>query len=595
MSWTAPSDNGAAIDDYDVRYRTGGGSWTELPDTVKSTSTTATITGLTNGTAYEVQVRAGNSVGDGAWSASATGTPVAAAVPSAPSAPSLTAGDGQLGVSWTAPSDNGAAIDDYDLRYRTGGGSWTELPDAVKSTSTTATITGLTNGTAYEVQVRAGNSAGDGEWSASATGTPAAATSEDRAALVEFYNATNGANWGNNTNWNSSAPLDQWYGVFTNVNGRVRRLLLSDNQLTGSIPSSLGSLTNLERLYLNDNQLTGSIPSSLGSLTNLRSLLLNFNQLTGSIPSSLGSLTNLRDLWLQRNQLTGSIPSSMGSLTNLEELILSDNQLTGSIPSSMGSLTNLQKWYLYNNQLTGSIPSSLGSLTNLEELILSDNQLTGSIPSSLGSLTNLQKLWLDNNQLTGSIPSSLGSLTNLEELILFDNQLTGSIPSSLGSLTNLEDLILSDNQLTGSIPSSLGSLTNLQAVDLHDNQLTGSIPSSLGSLTNLTRLDLRYNQLTGSIPAALCRFTFSINPQQGGVDLPCSESDTVGALEARLVRTELPEPPGDGRRSIGRRRRVTARRSTTTTCGTAPMRNRTRGPNSPTPRRAPRPARRSRA
>ena len=543
MSWTAPSDNGAAIDDYDVRYRTGGGSWTELPDTVKSTSTTATITGLTNGTAYEVQVRAGNSVGDGAWSASATGTPVAAAVPSAPSAPSLTAGDGQLGVSWTAPSDNGAAIDDYDLRYRTGGGSWTELPDAVKSTSTTATITGLTNGTAYEVQVRAGNSAGDGEWSASATGTPAAATSEDRAALVEFYNATNGANWGNNTNWNSSAPLDQWYGVFTNVNGRVRRLLLSDNQLTGSIPSSLGSLTNLERLYLNDNQLTGSIPSSLGSLTNLRSLLLNFNQLTGSIPSSLGSLTNLRDLWLQRNQLTGSIPSSMGSLTNLEELILSDNQLTGSIPSSMGSLTNLQKWYLYNNQLTGSIPSSLGSLTNLEELILSDNQLTGSIPSSLGSLTNLQKLWLDNNQLTGSIPSSLGSLTNLEELILFDNQLTGSIPSSLGSLTNLEDLILSDNQLTGSIPSSLGSLTNLQAVDLHDNQLTGSIPSSLGSLTNLTRLDLRYNQLTGSIPAALCRFTFSINPQQGGVDLPCSESDTVGALEARLV-------PGDGQLTV---------------------------------------------
>ncbi len=154
VSWIAPLDSGAAIDDYDVRYRPAGGSWTELPDAVKSTSTTATITGLTNGTAYEVQVRAGNSVGDGPWSASATGTPVGVA--SAPSAPRLTAGDGQLGVSWTAPSDNGAAIDDYDVRYRPAGGSWTELPDAVKSTSTTATIPGLTNGTAYEVQVRAG-------------------------------------------------------------------------------------------------------------------------------------------------------------------------------------------------------------------------------------------------------------------------------------------------------------------------------------------------------------------------------------------------------------------------------------------------------
>ena len=327
VSWTAPSDNGAAIDDYDLRYRTGGGSWTELPDAVKSTSTTATITGLTNGTAYEVQVRAGNSVGDGAWSASATGTPVAAAaVPSAPSAPSLTAGDGQLGVSWTAPSDNGAAIDDYDLRYRPAGGSWTELPDAVKSTSTTATITGLTNGTANEVQVRAGNSVGDGEWSASATGTPAAATSEDRAALVEFYNATNGANWGNNTNWNSSAPLDQWYGVFTNANGRVTDLDLDTNGLTGSIPSSLGSLTNLAWLDLSNNQLTGSIPSSLGSLTNLTHLWLNGNQLTGSIPAALCRFESI----INPQQGGVDLPCSESDTVDALEarLVSGDGQLT---------------------------------------------------------------------------------------------------------------------------------------------------------------------------------------------------------------------------------------------------------------------------
>ena len=183
MSWTAPADNGAAIDDYDVRYRTGGGSWRELADDVKSTSTTATITGLTNGTAYAVQVRAGNSAGDGPWSASATGTPVAtASAPAAPSRPTLTAGDGQLGARWTAPSDSGAAIDDYDVRYRTGDGSWRELADDVKSTSTTTTITGLTNGTAYAVQVRAGNSAGDGPWSVISIGTTVATVSQDRAA-----------------------------------------------------------------------------------------------------------------------------------------------------------------------------------------------------------------------------------------------------------------------------------------------------------------------------------------------------------------------------------------------------------------------------
>ena len=49
---------------------------------------------------------------------------------------------------------------------------------------------------------------------------------DDRAALEALYDTTNGANWANNTNWNSSAPLGQWYGVFTNANGRVTQLVL---------------------------------------------------------------------------------------------------------------------------------------------------------------------------------------------------------------------------------------------------------------------------------------------------------------------------------------------------------------------------------
>ena len=57
----------------------------------------------------------------------------------------------------------------------------------------------------------------------------------DRAVLIEFYNATNGANWTNSTNWNSSAPLNAWHGVDTDSNDRVTRLELDENQLTGSI------------------------------------------------------------------------------------------------------------------------------------------------------------------------------------------------------------------------------------------------------------------------------------------------------------------------------------------------------------------------
>ena len=206
---------------------------------------------------------------------------------------------------------------------------------------------------------------------------------EDRAVLEAFYHATGGPNWTNSTNWLTDAPLDEWVGVGTNHNDRVMRLDLHDNQLTGLIPSSLGSLTNLEYLRLSRNQLTGSIPPSLGSLTNLEYLWLSRNQLTGSIPPSLGSLTNLRLLSLGVNQLTGSIPSSLGSLTNLYYLGLLINQLTGSIPPSLGSLTNLEYLQLGVNQLTGSIPSSLGSLTNLELTLELDGQPVDGVDSVL--------------------------------------------------------------------------------------------------------------------------------------------------------------------------------------------------------------------
>ena len=62
----------------------------------------------------------------------------------------------------------------------------------------------------------------------------------DRAALVALYNATDGNNWTDNTNWLSDRPLNQWHGVGTNEQGRVAWLDLPENQLSGSYPSRVG-------------------------------------------------------------------------------------------------------------------------------------------------------------------------------------------------------------------------------------------------------------------------------------------------------------------------------------------------------------------
>jgi hypothetical protein len=152
-------------------------------------------------------------------------------------------------------------------------------------------------------------------------------------------------------------------------------LYLLNNQLSGSIPSSLGNL-NVSYLYLNNNQLSGSIPSSLGNLINLAFLLLNNNQLSGSIPSSFGNLVHLYDLDLSSNQLSGSIPSSFGNLVNLNSLYVNNNQLSGSIPFSLGNLVNLYYLNLSHNKLSGKIPLGIANLQALRALRLSDNRFT---------------------------------------------------------------------------------------------------------------------------------------------------------------------------------------------------------------------------
>ena len=152
------------------------------------------------------------------------------------------------------------------------------------------------------------------------TATPTPPTDErDLAALIALYNATDGDNWADNTNWLSDAPLWEWYGVHTGDAGRVAALDLDDNQLSGEIPAELGNLDNLVSLDFSDNRLSGEIPAELGNLTNLEALDLSGNQLSGEIPPELSNLTNLDGLLLgsdDDNQLSGCIPAGLRDVPN---------------------------------------------------------------------------------------------------------------------------------------------------------------------------------------------------------------------------------------------------------------------------------------
>jgi hypothetical protein len=73
-------------------------------------------------------------------------------------------------------------------------------------------------------------------------------------------------------------------GGVTCADGNITELRLFENNLKGTIPSSLASLTELTMLGLDGNNLKGTIPSSLASLTKLGYLILDDNALTGLVP-----------------------------------------------------------------------------------------------------------------------------------------------------------------------------------------------------------------------------------------------------------------------------------------------------------------------
>jgi len=166
LSWTAPASNGgAAISDYRVQYSsTNGTTWTTFADAVSAT-TTATVTGLTNGVSYVFRVAALNAAGAGAATAkSAAVTP--RTVPGVPTGLTATAVAGKVNLAWTAPAaTGGAAISDYVIQYSgTSGATWTTFADAT-SASTSATVTGLSKGLSYVFRVAAVNAAGRGAFS----------------------------------------------------------------------------------------------------------------------------------------------------------------------------------------------------------------------------------------------------------------------------------------------------------------------------------------------------------------------------------------------------------------------------------------------
>ncbi|TPX64167.1 hypothetical protein CcCBS67573_g08482 [Chytriomyces confervae] len=148
-------------------------------------------------------------------------------------------------------------------------------------------------------------------------------------------------------------------GTIPSTIGAMTKLTIIDiglNGLTGEIPSSISQMSALQEMYIGFNKLSGEIPSSVSSMaSHLRVINMSNNKLTGPLPTSYGALTLLTELELQNNMLTGTIPSEYGSFTRMADFQLSNNQLTGSIPADLLGLPSGSLLYFQQNNLSGPL------------------------------------------------------------------------------------------------------------------------------------------------------------------------------------------------------------------------------------------------
>lgn len=188
---------------------------------------------------------------------------------------------------------------------------------------------------------------------------PTSSPLTQREALIDFYESTNGDGWNKKAQWLSLVDECEWYGIGCNSNGIVTTLILDNNNITGTIPESLGDLSLLREVELQDNSLTGTIPGSIGKLGVISAIDFSRNEIGGTIPDSLGNLRFLIGFRMSQNHLTGTIPSTIGGLPYLAHLYFSDNDLTGTIPDEFIFLFSIRFLWLHNNKLTGTISDGI--------------------------------------------------------------------------------------------------------------------------------------------------------------------------------------------------------------------------------------------
>lgn len=309
-------------------------------------------------------------------------------------------------------------------------------------------------------------------------------------------------------------PIPDW--IFDSWSSTLVRFQIHNTNRTGSLSDKITQMEALEQFIIGgpgdtigEGETMDDIPD-MSFMPSLRRINFYGGEWTGTLPTWLVNVANLEDIHFEDMNITGTIPAEWAN-ADFNNLHLENLNIEGTLPPAYQTAQSLQSIVLVDNEnmTFGDIPEWLGlQVPNVEELRLENVGVTGDL-NSLQYFRNLPLRVLnlsDNPELTGTIPdwfadknwSHLGiSRTGME---------VNAVPSWIANKGNLNYLEMGGLGLEGELPSFFGEgmiAVNLQVLALDDNNFTGSIPAAFGNILRLDSLNLANNQLSGDIPAEL--------------------------------------------------------------------------------------------
>ncbi|KAJ0076307.1 hypothetical protein Patl1_35223 [Pistacia atlantica] len=339
----------------------------------------------------------------------------------------------------------------------------------------------------------------------------------------------------------------------------LKALVLSSNQLSGTLPSAFTQMKSLEYLDVQENNFEGkyslsswanhsklqafalssrnntfqveneiwfpafqlkalklthcnlhAIPSFLLYQYDLLSLDLSYNKLVGTFPSwLLVNNTNLRGMYLVNNSFSGTLKLPNTKHDSIDVLDVSHNNFSGQLPKNISKIfsNSLGLLHMSDNCFEGKLPLSMCEMKELMWMDLSNNHFSGELPSDfLIGCFSLAFLNLSNNNFHGQIFPQYMNLPSLSFIYLNNNNFSGNIGKGIQNFTSLEVLDISNNKISGQVPNWIGNFSNLVFLLMSKNLLEGNIPVQLSKLSSLAILDVSENRLIGPITSS---FNFS--------------------------------------------------------------------------------------